>query len=163
MAASAKERNSVVFPAEHPFWEAAYRISMPQGAVVIWDQRLPHGAMPNKSGSFRIAQFVKMFVANPINPVRLQCQTATIIEMIKKSGFEQELTELGARVFGISPAQYFLLKQGADNNLIIEKPIVDNVLENGSKLTADLQDSMAEVQEEQKQNTPKKKRNRIQK
>lgn len=67
----------------------------------MWDQCSLHGAMLNQSNRFRAAQFIKMFPSEGIDKHRLDARSATIWQEISKCGFVPELTELGAKLFGV--------------------------------------------------------------
>lgn len=100
----AKERNSMMFPDDDPIQKFGMRITMRAGSMVIWDQRTPHGARPNKSGRMRCAQFLRMFPAQPMDPKRAQARVHTVDAKVRAAGFAPELTDLGRRVFGLSAA-----------------------------------------------------------
>jgi Phytanoyl-CoA dioxygenase (PhyH) len=46
-------------------WAAARRVApLPRGTLLLWDQRLAHGSLPNCSGRTRAAQFLRVFDAS---------------------------------------------------------------------------------------------------
>ena len=70
----------------------------------MWDQRLPHGAVPNQSSNFRCAQFIKYFnpgTGLPSSSSRSRDRAITLRSLIETSGFLPELTPIGVSVFGL--------------------------------------------------------------
>jgi len=98
----ASERNSYNFDAKDPIQKYSIRVPMRAGSMVIWDQRMPHGARPNNSDRLRCAQFIKMFPASPIDFRRASLRANTIQTQLNASGFQGELTQLGQKVFGLT-------------------------------------------------------------
>ena len=105
-----KRRKLVIFPTGHKLWKMAIRITSRRGSLIVWDQRTPHGAIPNSSCSFRCAQFVKMFIAPPSAGLsfqssqreRMRARAAVLRKEFAKCGFDDtELSELGRLVFGL--------------------------------------------------------------
>lgn len=96
-----KRNNSLQFDKKHPLHRHSLRIAMRAGSLVLWDQRTPHGSVPNNSSRPRFAQFLKMFPSTPMDETRRKNRSATISQIIRRLGFEGEVTELGRRVFGI--------------------------------------------------------------
>jgi len=53
------------FPREDAMWQAARRVApLPRGTLLLWDQRVAHGSLPNHSERERAAQFVRLFSAD---------------------------------------------------------------------------------------------------
>jgi len=77
------------------------RIAMRAGSMVVWDQKMAHGSLPNRSDRFRSAQFIKLFPRRTVSPERGMARAATLWEQIKNCGFEGEVTPLGRMLFGL--------------------------------------------------------------
>lgn len=74
---------------------------MKKGSMVVWDQRMAHGSLPNRSSHFRAAQFIKLFPKSSVDPLRARARAIVLRDQIKKVGFEHEVTELGKVIFGL--------------------------------------------------------------
>ncbi|KAL9642528.1 hypothetical protein ABK040_011095 [Willaertia magna] len=78
--------------------EYGVRIPLRKGDLLIWDICMPHGSSPNNSERMRLCQFIKMFKA----PMKLKENRKKIIKtIVKKEMGENELTELGEKLFGL--------------------------------------------------------------
>ena len=69
--------------------------------MLIWDQRLVHGAAPNDSDRLRMAQFIKGFRRDGAGVERLRRRAARVRTELHKAGLAGEVSDLGRRVFGI--------------------------------------------------------------
>jgi len=105
----AESRNSVSFEAKSVVYGNAVRIAMRKGSVVVWDQRMPHGAKDNKSDNFRAAQFVKMFEKEGLEGERRELRKETMKQIVKRAAREEgfEITELGRKVFDLEGVKGF--------------------------------------------------------
>eukprot|EP01113_Clastostelium_recurvatum_P011523 TRINITY_DN15884_c0_g2_i1.p1 TRINITY_DN15884_c0_g2~~TRINITY_DN15884_c0_g2_i1.p1 ORF type:complete len:390 (-),score=48.27 TRINITY_DN15884_c0_g2_i1:44-1213(-) len=61
-----------------PLFSQATRVTMRAGSMVVWDQRMPHGSLPNKGGRIRSAQFIKMFPTRTVSSQRRSVRRAAI-------------------------------------------------------------------------------------
>ena len=77
------------------------RVPMREGSMLIWDQRVVHGAMPNESERLRMAQFIKAFKREGASKERLTRRAKRVREELDKAGLIGEITPLGRRVFGM--------------------------------------------------------------
>jgi ectoine hydroxylase-related dioxygenase (phytanoyl-CoA dioxygenase family) len=77
------------------------RVPMREGSMLIWDQRLVHGAAPNESDRLRMAQFIKAFRRDGAGEERLRCRAARVRAELDKAGLRGEVSALGRRVFGL--------------------------------------------------------------
>ena len=57
---------SLNFKPSDPVFAAAQRVTARAGALIVWDQRMPHGSLPNHSSRPRAAQFIKLFPRSAI-------------------------------------------------------------------------------------------------
>jgi len=87
-------------PKEEPYHRGT-RIVMRVGSMVVWDQRMAHGSLPNRSAHFRSAQFIKLFPQRTVDAARARARAETVYAQIKGVGFEAEVTELGRSLFGL--------------------------------------------------------------
>lgn len=97
-----KHNSFIMLDPSDPIHEHAIRTSSRAGALIVWDQRTIHGSVPNNSSRSRFAQFFKMFPAN-INPKRAKARADAIKKKLKDCKYENKVTPLGAKVFGITP------------------------------------------------------------
>jgi ectoine hydroxylase-related dioxygenase (phytanoyl-CoA dioxygenase family) len=91
----------VMLPGSEPMHRYSERITMPAGALLVWDIRLPHGSRPNESERERLAQFIKYFPAPP-KGVLSEMRTEILKEKIEESDIGEELTDLGKKLFGLA-------------------------------------------------------------
>jgi len=49
------------FQHEHWLYGLSQRVPVRKGALIIWNQKLPHGSKPNESDNYRAAQYFKMY------------------------------------------------------------------------------------------------------
>eukprot|EP01038_Epipyxis_sp_PR26KG_P012397 gene12397-16628_t len=109
----------VTMPAniEETLLQAAQRITMREGSVLIWDQTVAHGTAPNNSTKCRMAQYVKAFsrsqtchamsaydqsinMASNVDE-RLHRRACLLTRCLEESGALNEVTPLGRSVFGL--------------------------------------------------------------
>jgi len=81
-----------------PILKRAIRIPMRAGSAVVWDQRLPHGSQPNRSGRIRSAQFFKMFPARLVTASRANDRATALLRHLPAS---VPISDLGRRLFGL--------------------------------------------------------------
>ena len=90
-------------PSDTPLKERVRAITMPKGACIIWDSRLPHQNYPNDNESFRMVQYIKYSKAES-GDVFLKKKT-NLVEKLK-SGiggdvFPNVLSLLGMKLVGL--------------------------------------------------------------
>ncbi len=71
--------------------------------MIVWDQRTAHGSAPNDSANPRYAQFFKVFEALPLDQERAIARAEVLAQKIRDIGAENEVTELGKKMFGWKP------------------------------------------------------------
>eukprot|EP01102_Stenamoeba_stenopodia_P014460 TRINITY_DN4804_c0_g1_i1.p1 TRINITY_DN4804_c0_g1~~TRINITY_DN4804_c0_g1_i1.p1 ORF type:complete len:378 (-),score=72.37 TRINITY_DN4804_c0_g1_i1:232-1365(-) len=102
IGSGSRENASYSFDASDPLQKYAIRISMRQGSLVIWDQKIPHGSKPNKSSRFRAAQFLRMFPAETVVPARAKARAAAVRNELANLPREFVVSANGMRVFGLA-------------------------------------------------------------
>jgi len=80
----------------------AQRVCMRPGSLLIWDQRLIHGSTTNRSERLRCGVPIRYFNAGQMDEVRAKDRASDLRHQIL--GFEDELTDLGRQVFGLTTA-----------------------------------------------------------
>eukprot|EP01046_Picozoa_sp_COSAG06_P015786 COSAG06_NODE_1023_length_11042_cov_2.398337_1_plen_2013_part_00 len=78
------------------------RVTMRAGSLVLWNQTLVHGAVPNASKNIRVAQFVRGFRAGELAPGRSERRARAVTRELKLAGVLGELGPLAPHVFGVS-------------------------------------------------------------
>lgn len=68
------------------------KISLPRGAIILWDQRMAHGSVPNNSSRPRVCQFFKVYPRHIFSEHRLKKRWALTLKCISKNIID-ELTE----------------------------------------------------------------------
>jgi len=81
-----------------PILKRVIRIPMRAGSAVVWDQRLPHGSQPNRSGRIRSAQFFKMIPARGVTAARANVRAMALMRHLPTS---VPISDLGRRLFGL--------------------------------------------------------------
>ncbi|EFC49277.1 hypothetical protein NAEGRDRAFT_78224 [Naegleria gruberi] len=89
-------------------YKMAKPISLPAGAIIIWDSRIPTCTYQNDSDKFHMAQYVRMFKcekylvpsseSSPRNPSLLEMRRQLIERSMPK---DFEVTPLGKKLFGL--------------------------------------------------------------
>ena len=95
---------SIRFSPNHPINKAHIRVSVPQGAAIIWDQRLPHGSGPNNSSNWRYVQYLKMFASESVVGKRATARKNAVLNFLKPLGndYVDNLSPLAKELLGIS-------------------------------------------------------------
>jgi len=88
------------FPTKGAVFKRAIRVPMKAGSMVVWDQRMAHGSLPNASPNPRCAQFIKMFPKRIVDKQRAFHRARELKGEIANAGFEREVTQLGRSLFG---------------------------------------------------------------
>jgi len=92
-------RPSFSWPPHNILFDKGTRITMRPGSLIVWDQRLPHGSLPNRSENIRAAQFLKMFPSKTVSPKR---------KILRVKGVQHKLEQLHwAEVNGKLPSPKF--------------------------------------------------------
>jgi len=78
---------------------------MRKGSLLVWNQQLVHGARPNKSANFRIAQFVRGFRRGEMTPARANARAKALRRELQKGGVST-LNPISRHVFGIESTLY---------------------------------------------------------
>lgn len=105
---SDKIRSIVVGPTQHLFGDEmlafSQRVCMRAGSLLIWDQRLIHGSTSNSSSSFRYGIPIRFYPANQLlkHHSRAVDRACVLQKIIVEEGFENEVSDLGHRAFGLS-------------------------------------------------------------
>lgn len=60
--------NPFIVPTNDPVQEEVVRVLAPEGAMVLWDSRLPHQNYPNTGGDFRVVHYLTFF---PFDEIQL--------------------------------------------------------------------------------------------
>lgn len=82
------------------FISSPVRVPVPAGSLIIWDQRLAHGTLPNESERMRLIQFMKVFPRRIVTKERYQARGAALTAILAECGFH-EITDVGRSVFGL--------------------------------------------------------------
>jgi ectoine hydroxylase-related dioxygenase (phytanoyl-CoA dioxygenase family) len=99
-----KFSNFIVLPKTEPIYKRAIRVTCRAGSMVLWDQQTAHGSQPNDSENIRYAQFFKIFPASYVlTEERRKKRSSRIAQLVEQKGFQESLTPLGKRMFGIEP------------------------------------------------------------
>ena len=93
---------SFKFSPEDPLNALAVRVPLAEGSLLVWDQRTAHGAVPNRSGRPRLAQFVKAMRVAPVAGARVKARAAAVEREARAAGAWEGITPLGRRVFGLA-------------------------------------------------------------
>ena len=92
---------SFKFAPRDPLCALARRVPLRAGHLLVWDQRTAHGTHGNASDVPRYAQFIKAWRVTHASEERLQRRAAAMLRHLRAAGVEQDITELGKRVFGL--------------------------------------------------------------
>ena len=92
---------SFKFCPSDPIHTRARRIPMREGSLLIWNQEVVHGSVPNNSGTWRMAQFIKAFPSTPLTPGRALKRARAVHSLINKAGLLDRVSPLGHSVFGL--------------------------------------------------------------
>jgi ectoine hydroxylase-related dioxygenase (phytanoyl-CoA dioxygenase family) len=93
---------SYKFAQSDPIHQFKQRITMRAGSLLIWDQRIVHGAAHNDSSNFRLAQFIKAFRRSPISDTRLSLRSKRIEAELSLNSSTEQITSAARRLLGIS-------------------------------------------------------------
>jgi len=79
----------------------AQRVCMRAGSLLIWDQRLTHGSTSNNSTEFRYGIPIRFCPTDQLlqHRARATDRSHVLQEIIVEEGFEDELSDLGRKVF----------------------------------------------------------------
>jgi hypothetical protein len=103
--------SSFNFNAKDPVFKNGCRVSLRAGSIVIWDARMAHGSLPNRSTQFRSAQFFKMFKSSTVSTTRCRNRQRAILNILNRLPGTIEFTEETIKVLGLptgSPLIYGL-------------------------------------------------------
>lgn len=92
---------SFKFAPTDPLCALARRVPVAQGCLLVWDQRMAHGARGNDSEVPRIAQFVKAFRIDGVSDARVAARARALEREARAAGSWEVVSELGRRVFGL--------------------------------------------------------------
>jgi hypothetical protein len=81
--------------ASHPI-----RVPAPAGSLIIWDQRLAHGTLPNDSNRGRLIQFLKVFPRRIVSASRYRARRQALTAILKTICFH-DVSEIGRTLFGL--------------------------------------------------------------
>ncbi|KAL0477205.1 ectD [Acrasis kona] len=78
------------------------RVPLRAGSIVVWNQKMPHGSLPNNSSRMRCAQFIKMFPSKQLlcHRERADARRAVVrrnVDVLQ----DFEMTELGECLFDL--------------------------------------------------------------
>jgi hypothetical protein len=76
------------------------RVPAPAGSIIIWDQRLAHGTLPNDSNRARLIQFLKVFPRRIVSSRRYQARRQALTGILEAVGFH-DVSEIGRTLFGL--------------------------------------------------------------
>jgi ectoine hydroxylase-related dioxygenase (phytanoyl-CoA dioxygenase family) len=79
----------------------AQRVPMRRGSVLMWNQTMFHGTSPNSSQNCRTAQYLKGFPKDSVSSSRLKRRSEALERILKSKGVYEEVSEIGALVFGL--------------------------------------------------------------
>ena len=96
---------SFKFCPSDPIQTRARRVPMREGSLLVWNQEVVHGSVPNGSTAWRLAQFVKAFPSAPVGKERAQRRAAAVRAHIDRAGLLGSVTPLGRAVFGLDTAE----------------------------------------------------------
>jgi len=86
-----------------PIHHLKQRITVRAGSLLLWDQRLVHGSVPNNSNRFRMAQFIRPFRRKTYDSMRLERRSKVVTAHLESAGknFISSLTTDDKRVLGL--------------------------------------------------------------
>ncbi len=96
-----------------PIHKLMRRVTLRRGSLLLWNQMTVHGAVPNASSNFRVAQFVRGFRAGEMTPSRARRRGAAVRRELDRAGVQEEQldTAMAAHVFfareNEAPASHF--------------------------------------------------------
>jgi hypothetical protein len=99
---------SCSFYPKDPIFKSAIRISMRKGAIVLWNQMVPHGSFRNKSNNIRVAQFLKMFPSNTFSDKRKIKRVKLIEKQFFNNNFFKNISDEGEILFDIKKDFQFI-------------------------------------------------------
>ena len=110
-----------------PIHKLMRRVTMRAGSLVLWNQCLVHGAVPNASKNCRVAQFVRGFRAGEMSISRNERRQRAIIRELKLAGSLGELGGLAPHVFGVKfPAEVDMAACAeVDSDLLTQRSSTD--------------------------------------
>lgn len=76
------------------------RVPVPQGSIIIWNQKMAHGTRPNSSDRPRAIQFIKMFPKRTFSEKRLKCRSKALRKLFAQNKFTS-ISKIGKIVFDI--------------------------------------------------------------
>ena len=79
----------------------ARRVPVRAGCLLVWDQRVAHGAAANSSDRPRAAQFVRAFRRMPATQARLVARAKLVLAGLREAGTVDDVTEEGWQLFGL--------------------------------------------------------------
>jgi len=90
----------------NPLQNLGQRVPMRAGSMLVWDQRLIHGSAPNKSSNCRFGIPIKVFAKRILEregnyPSRMEARAKTVLDLIRKSEFVNEISDTGLETFGL--------------------------------------------------------------
>lgn len=81
-----------------PLNKLGQRVTMREGSIVIWDQRLMHGSVENRSKRLRMAQFMKAFpTASILTEGRRRARSLAVHNCLKAEGLDEWARHLGKK------------------------------------------------------------------
>jgi len=98
-----------------PIHKLARRVTLRKGSLLVWDQRTVHGAVPNRSESFRIAQFVRGFRRGEMTAARAKYRAQALATEFRRGGV-QSLDPISRHVFGLDWLEYDRSLQSEQEN-----------------------------------------------
>lgn len=78
------------------------RISVPRGAMILWNNKMAHGSCPNNSQRPRCCIFLKMYPKEIMSKERYDKRRTALSKILAKSDFT-EISDIGKTVFGLNP------------------------------------------------------------
>eukprot|EP01129_Flabellula_baltica_P013993 TRINITY_DN6609_c0_g1_i1.p1 TRINITY_DN6609_c0_g1~~TRINITY_DN6609_c0_g1_i1.p1 ORF type:complete len:347 (-),score=59.44 TRINITY_DN6609_c0_g1_i1:13-1029(-) len=92
---------SVAFHYKDKIQERKIRVSMREGSIILWDQRMAHGSTRNRSSTPRSAQFFRMFKRSTMTEERAVKRRKSLVHKLNLIPGVFEVSELGMREGGI--------------------------------------------------------------
>eukprot|EP00037_Helgoeca_nana_P008613 m.76649 g.76649 ORF g.76649 m.76649 type:complete len:446 (-) comp19048_c0_seq1:133-1470(-) len=92
---------SYKFAPADPINKLARRVTMRAGSIVLWNQETVHGSQPNRSGAWRVAQFIKAFPTTAISAERAKRRREAVCRGIADAGTTQFVSPDGMEAFGL--------------------------------------------------------------
>lgn len=140
-------------PLDDPFQHRVVRVLAPQGALVLWDGRLPHQNYPNTGPEFRVVQYLSFSCATPdaVEERREFLQKKLLVRSLLDDGpepvqcfFPGGLSALGREIFCVPDGLHATGVESLDSRLV--QAIRLTIAAGDQELRGELQASVQSMQ-----------------